>query len=259
MTVDGFQLISIVLILGITLVGGYFPFTRQQDDPLSESFPLGQAFAAGVFLALSLVIMLPNGANLLASWSQALHYPVANACMIVAFVFLLALGHWGYRRQTDDRHATGTSAIAIIMTVMIAIPSFLLGTALGVSETASAILILVAILAHKGSAGFALALAMARSPMSRPTMFVLFGLFAMATPLGIVVGAELDQWLSDEVMMLAKGVILSAAAGVFMYMATLHELRHTPMIVDCCTPAGFVLMLAGLILTMGVRGLLGIA
>jgi len=48
------------------------------------------------------------------------------------------------------------------MTIMIAIPSFFLGTALGMNRLA-----VVAIMAHKGSAGFALALNMARSRLSR--------------------------------------------------------------------------------------------
>lgn len=254
-----FQLLAIVLILGVTLAGGYFPFARKHRGGASSSFPLGQAFAAGVFLALSLVIMLPNGAKLLASVSQDFHYPVANALMILSFVLLLALGHWGYHGQSDHHQVATSSTIAIIMTIMIAIPSFLLGTALAVSDTAAAIMILVAILAHKGSAGFALALAMVRSPMSRQGMYLLFGVFALATPLGIIVGAELAQFLSGHVMNLTKGCILSAAAGVFLYMATLHELRHTPMIVSCCTRSGFVLMIFGLVLTMAVRWLLGVA
>ena len=52
--------------------------------------------------------------------------------------------------------------IPVVMTIMIAIPSFFLGTALGMNRLA-----VVAIMAHKGSAGFALALNMARSRLSR--------------------------------------------------------------------------------------------
>ena len=50
-----------------------------------------------------------------------------------------------------------------------------------------------------------------------------------------------------------QGVILSSAAGTFLYMSTLHELRRTPLIVDCRTKKGYLLMLLGFVVTALVR------
>ncbi len=147
--------------------------------------------------------------------------------------------------------------IPIIMTVMIAIPSFFLGAALGVSDTEAAILILIAIIIHKGSAGFALALKMVRSRLTRSQTFAIFSLFAFTTPLGIIVGEDIHQYLAGHLMFVVKGTILSLASGTFLYMGALHEMRHTPLIEDCGSKRGFALMLVGFVLTALVRLILG--
>ena len=147
--------------------------------------------------------------------------------------------------------------IPIIMTIMIAIPSFFLGTALGISDTNAAILIFVAIMMHKSSAALALALKMVRSTMRPGQVWLTFSLFAFATPLGILVGQEIHTWLGSDAMTIIKGVILGMAAGTFLYMATLHELVQAPMINLCNTRKGFSVMLTGFVLTALVRFLMG--
>jgi zinc transporter ZupT len=143
------------------------------------------------------------------------------------------------------------------MTGMIAVPSFFLGAALGVSDTAAATFIFIAVLAHKGTAGFALALKMVRSTLTRKQTFFFYALFACSTPCGIIVGGEIHQYLVGTPMLIVKGIILSLAAGTFLYMSVLHELRHTPLIVHCNCKRGFVLMLFGFVVTAIVRLLLG--
>lgn len=256
----GFQILSIALIFAIAIVGGAPPILRKRSRQLA-GFQLGSAFAAGVFLALSLIIMLPNGMQLFQKALPDEHYPLASLLALLAFVFLLMLEHVTAARSrlSDDELQATTPFVPVVMTVMIAIPSFLLGTALGISSVVQATVILVAILAHKGSAGFALALAMMRSSLKYWQVIVLYLAFACATPLGIVLGEELQVYLSGETATLLKAVVLSLASGVFLFMGTLHEQKHAPLIISCCTPAGFGLMTFGLLLTAAVRLLLGVA
>ncbi len=256
-----FHWVSIFSILLITIGGGFLPLFRQDRARAAQGFPMGQAFASGVFLALSLTIMLPNGFHLFAKTFPAVSYPLASLFAIMAYLFLLALGHLATatKHMDEDKLAVTTPVVPIIMTIMIAIPSFFLGTALGVSDYESGLIILFAILAHKGTAGFALALSMVRSTLKRPQVLVLFCLFACSTPLGILVGADVHDYLSGHTMMIFKAVILSLASGVFLFMATLHEMKHSPMIVDCCTKKGFIALLFGFIITALVRLLIGIA
>ncbi len=256
-----FKLISIICILLATLAGGYFPLTQRKMTKTPMGLSLGQAFAAGVFLALSLIIMLPNALHLFGRAYPHINYPIAAPLAIVAFLFLVALSHVAYGKTAKEAETGQPSSpvIPVIITVMIAVPSFLLGTALGISDAASALLLFGAIMAHKGSAAFALALAIVRSTLSRTRAYALFGLFACATPLGILLGADVHVYLKGQGALITKAIILSLAAGVFLFMATLHEMKHSPLIIHCCTPKGFLAMLAGLIITALVRLMIGLA
>ena len=175
-------------------------------------------------------------------------YPIASIIVISAFLFLLAIEHITTHLNVStintSNHLT-TPSIPIIMTVMIAIPSFFLGTALGVSETFAAVFIWVAIAAHKSSTAFALALKMVRSTLSKKKTILIFSLFAFSTPLGIIVGQDIHRIFSQNTMIIIKGTVLSLAAGTFLYMSTLHELGEAPLIKQCGKKKGFIIMLAG--------------
>ncbi len=257
---DWYQWIAVVVVILVALSGGWVPLTQRNKARDREGFPLGQSFAAGVFLALSLSMMLPASSHLLAKVFPHAPFPMAATGCLVALVGLVAMQHWADRQKGASESAQSSPAIPLIMTVMIATPSFLLGTAFSLSEGESALMILLAIVAHKGTAGFALALKMVRSTMSpAQTWMTYVFLFALATPAGILVGAEVHQAIGGATATLAKGVVLSLASGVFLFMATLHDLEDAPLIKHCRSFSGFASMLLGLVLTMGVRAAVGLA
>ncbi len=260
MILTPFQWISLICILAIAYAGGYYPLFRRERAQQAHGFPLGQAFTAGVFLALSLTIMLPAGFSLFNKAFPDAIYPIASLIALVTFLSLLALEHMTIHMEESDQVEPVTLSspmIPVIMTLMIALPSFFLGAALGVSDNNAAIMIFIAIIVHKGSAGFALALKLVRSTLTRNQTFVIFSLFAFATPFGIVVGEDLHRYLAGHTLFVVKGTILSLASGTFMYMGTTHEMRHTPLIKDCGSKEGFLLLLAGFVLTALVRLIIG--
>jgi solute carrier family 39 (zinc transporter), member 1/2/3 len=250
-----FQWFSLFAILGITLACGYYPLFRRDEITKLGGLPKGEAFASGVFLALSILLMLPSSEHLFHLALPDNVFPVAHFGAALAFLTLLGLAQ--ALNQTEN--GKSSPAISLIMTLMISIPSFLLGTALGVSTSVSAVVIAVAIMAHKGSAGFALALAMTRSSLTHGQVVFVYLLFACSTPTGILVGALVHQYLLGSTVVLVKAVILSLAAGVFLFMAVLHDLEEAPMIVLCTSVQGFGIMLSGFFLTALVRLALGIA
>jgi len=248
------EIVSIVLILGAALGGGFYPLTRREATRSDVGFPYGEAFTAGVFLALALVIMLPAGLHLFEKAYPQEILPISVIIAIAAFLILLGIEHSALRsKMKAGAGALTPPSIPIIMTVMIAIPSFLLGTAISLSETENALFILAAVLAHKSSAGFGLALSMVRSKLSIKETYILYGVFALSTPIGIVAGADARNFLNGETLIIVKAFTLSIAAGVFLYMATLHEFSNTPFIRHCSTRKGFIVMLIGLMLTFGVK------
>ena len=58
------ELVSVILILGAAILGGFYPLTWRDAARGAAGIPNGESFTAGVFLALSLVIMMPAGFHL---------------------------------------------------------------------------------------------------------------------------------------------------------------------------------------------------
>jgi len=257
---NSFQWFSLVCIFVVTLAGGFYPLLHRERVRQSGGLPLCEAFTAGVFLALALTMMLPSSLHLLGAAFPRFDFPTGALVASIAFLLLLAMEH--RIAHLGERAGGGSEGgfppiIPLAMTLMIAVPSFFLGTALGVSETEAAILIFIAIMLHKSSAAFALSLQMVRSTMTSRQAWATFLLFACATPLGIVVGEEFHRWLGPDSMTIVKGLVLGLAAGTFVFMATLHELGHAPMISKCASGRGFTLMVAGFLLTVLVRFVIG--
>lgn len=251
-----FKLIAIFSILAITLAGGYYPLRHPQTARQGKGFPQGEAFAAGVFLALSLLMMLPSAFHLFNKTMPSNEFPLAAILAILSFSSLLAIEQWAEKMQKkggEENAVLSPVSVPVIMTIMIAIPSFLLGTALGVSEGDAAVFIFLAILAHKGTAAFALALQMVKSRLNKLGIRLWFSLFALSTPSGIFFGEEIHLWLNSHALLLAKAFILSLASGVFLFLSCLHGLGHTAMIKHIGKPRGFLLMLAGFIITALTR------
>ncbi|NGX42791.1 MAG: hypothetical protein K940chlam7_01079 [Chlamydiae bacterium] len=252
--------IYLVAILLIAFVGGYGPLFKHTLAPRQTSFPRGEAFSAGVFLALSLTMLLPSSFHLFQEAYPGLEYPIASVIAILAFLVLLTIEHLMYHTiPEEERQEEGVplpAVIPLIMTAMIAFPSFLLGAALGMSEVATATLIFIAIILHKGTAAFALALSMVRSTLSRPQTLILFTLFTITTPLGILFGEAFHEYIASWAMLI-KPVVLSLGAGTFLYMGTLQGMKHSSLIKHCSTRSGFLAMLAGLFITAFVRFIVG--
>ena len=252
-----FDVAALLCILLVTFAGGYAPLFGKKTNGVG-SYPGAEAFTAGVFLALSLIIMLPAATSLLDAGLRT-DFPVASVISGLFFFLLLSIEHAveHLRLRADDKSTLSTPVIPVIMTVMIAIPSFFMGTALGVSNRTLELFIFVAIIAHKSSAGFALALEMVNSRLTPRQRLLLFSLFALSTPLGIVLGGSIHGYLGGHTMQIVKGLVLSMAAGTFLYLGTLHELQRAPLIRHCNCRRNFFLLLGGFLLTVIVRVLLG--
>lgn len=255
-----FQWFSLITIILVTYAGGYYPLFLHEKDKDAGGYPLGEAFTAGVFLALSLILMYPAAFHLFDKAYPDIGYPLISLIVLCVFLVLLGLDHLIKnleKNSTDKNNQLSNPTIPIIMTVMISITSFFLGTALGISETSTAVLIWIAIMVHKSSAAFALALKMVQSTLSKKKTLIIFSSFALSTPLGIVFGHDIHEYLSPETLIVVKACILALASGAFLYMATLHDLGHSPLIKSCANRKGFLIMLCGFIITLLVRLLIG--
>ena len=253
-----FAIFSIVVILLATVGGAIKPFSDQRSG--ETSYPLGESFAAGVFLGLGLVMMLPASFHLFERALPGMNEPIASLIAISSLLILLGLSHFVRHMEQDIAeadHSNSNPSVAIIMTAMIAIPSFFMGAALGVSETQQAVLILIAILLHKSSAAFASALKLTETSLSVARARSIFAVFVLATPLGILVGSGVAGEMSSQILLLTRATVLAMAAGTFLFMGTLNDLQSAPLIKRCRHWRGFFAMVGGLGITVCARWLIG--
>lgn len=256
---DSFRIISALVIFAASVAGAWLPLSSRNSGK-QVSFPMGEAFSSGVFLALSQFMMLPAATAVLHRSMPVIRFPIAPLLAVLSFLALLAISHILQHLQGREAKSTAEhkrATLPIIMTLMIAFPSFFMGTAIAVSPFEQALLIVAAVLMHKSSAAFALALKMVDSAMTRKQAWIALCLFATSTPLGIVVGEVIKSLTSGETILIIRGTVLAMASGTFLFMAVLHDLQDNALIRHCRTKRGFLWMLAGLALTASVRYLIG--
>lgn len=231
------KLVLTVAILLAGAAGGALPLRGAGAGGSDRLLGWGNAFAAGVFLGAGLIHMLPD-AN--AAWvALGHHYPVAFLLAALAFVLMLLVehvvlsetAHEMVHAPSSDRFAHlpeashgGMAAYAVV--AALSIHSFLAGLALGAeAELGGALVIFLAILAHKSSAGFALGVSLVRKHTPARLAWSLLALFAFATPAGILIGTVLGEALEGTAKRRFEATFLALAAGTFAYVATLDILR----------------------------------
>jgi len=238
--VIGIKLLLLAAVLLAGLAGGAIPLSRGGDPSGGRLLGFGNALAAGVFLGAGMIHMLPEAAQ---SWQAlAIDYPMAHVLAAAAFVLMLLFehvllpesAHAAVHAHSEERferlhehnnQADGLIAAYAVLTAL-SIHAFLAGLALGAQpELATALVIFAAIMAHKTTAGFALGVSLARSPLDRRRAFWLLALFAASTPAGILTGTLLDEVLEGRAQRIFEALFLALAAGTFTYVATFDILR----------------------------------
>jgi solute carrier family 39 (zinc transporter), member 1/2/3 len=231
---------SILLILLVTLAAGAYPFIKKMRSTQKLDFPIGESLASGVFLGAGLIHMLGDSAQ--GFINAHYNYPFAFLIAGASFLFLLLLEHIG--REMYEHDGAQSSAFAVLTLIMLSLHSFLAGAALGFSSTFSVFLvILLAILAHKWAASFALAVQLNKSQLAMKTSVMLFLVFALMVPLGILFAHAVTHDLHD--IPLLQPIFSALAAGTFLYLGTLHGLKRAVMVEKCCNLSRFKYVIIG--------------
>jgi len=233
------KLFSSILIFVVAIFAGMYPFLKKITSQ-QYNFPLAEALAAGVFLGAGLLHMLGDAAQ--GFIAQHYEYPFPFLYAGATFLFLLWLEHLSFAlyHKKQKNHPI----LAILAVFMLSIHAFLAGAALGLGESPSVIIvILLAILAHKWAASFALAIHLNKSHLSYKASILLFAFFVMMTPLGIYCG-HLATLQLQHIPLLAP-TFIALSAGTFIYLGTLHGLSRSVMIKECCNLKQYTLVILG--------------
>lgn len=188
-----------------------------------EPMTLGEAFAAGIFLGAAFFHLLPDATHTFSEHYPSIAYPVPEAFCAggILLFFILERLSLSYKNGAVKRMLPG-----IVITILV-IHALTEGAALGIGNAVSeTIMLSIAIIAHKGSEGFALAMVLLRHGWDMKRVLRLSLFFAAMTPLGILLGANLAviHFVQSELL---ESLFSAFAAGTFIYIATLHHL-HGP-------------------------------
>lgn len=235
--------ISALVIFVMTIIAGGYPFLKRIKTDKAFEFPIGEALASGVFLGAGLLHMLADSAGEFAELN--FEYPVAFLLAGLMFLFLLWLEHLG--RDKYEHQGEQSPAFAVLATVMLAIHALLAGAALGLSnQLAIFIMVLIAILAHKWAASFALAIQINKSSLAPKTGVMYFIIFAVMTPLGIFLGNSINQHITA--LPLLSPIFTALAAGTFLYLGTLHGLSRAVLVKKCCNLKHYTFVVIGFVI-----------
>lgn len=216
MSLESFKLLAAVSIWIVALIGAGFSKRLIEQTTQGAFLSLANCFAGGVFLAAGLIHVLPDSQGQLAVAFPNVDYPLFGLIATAAVTVMVFIDRLGQRQSNTD--ASGVAAA--ILFLILSIHSVITGFALGVeNQSVAAIALLIAVLAHKGTATFALGLKV-RPVSNTATQFNLRMLaFSLTTPLGVVVGLSLLHRLSSTQAPMMEGIFDAIAAGTFIYVA----------------------------------------
>ncbi|MDX1900511.1 MAG: ZIP family metal transporter [Gammaproteobacteria bacterium] len=223
MSLSMYKLIAAAAILITSLIAVIYPVKMRAHPGHHPLLERGDAFASGIFLGAALFHMLPDALTIFNQLLSNIHFPIAESFCAAGFLVLLFLE----KLSGFLNHKNITSSISLLLAAILIVHALIEGAALGITTTAATTTILfLAIIVHKGSESFALAMILNRSHLMFIPILITIGLFACMTPLGILFGSLLTQTLKWNTGQLTTAAFNAFAAGTFLYMSTLHHINH---------------------------------
>ena len=242
------KIIFALAIVAVILLAGWYPFKKRAKAGGDHvDFPIGETLATGIFLGAALMHMLPEANNLFVQMGY--NYPFAFIVTGAVFLFFLWFEHLG--KELYHHHDTNHPSFAILAWAMLSIHSLMLGTALGLNNNNSLVIMLfLAIITHKWAESFAIAMQLNKSSLSRRKSLMFFLSFSMMTPVGIFIGWYFGRGI--ETNSLFDPILIAASAGTFLYLGTLHGLERCVMVERCCNLRDFTYVIIGFLMMASV-------
>lgn len=237
------KIAAIVFVFGAGMAGGLLPW-RVAASRRSETYlGWGNAFAGGVLLAAGLIHLLGDAADGFAGLWPDVDYPWAFTIAAGAFLMILGIERVlprtsrvpvGARMMGDDPESDALVAAAeetnrypYLLLLTLSIHSIIAGMALGAQQSVAGFLIIViAILAHKSAAGFALGVSLHRIGTDLKRARGLIIGFSVMTPLGIILGTAISAILDSTGEQIFEALFDAIAAGTFLYIASMDIIRE---------------------------------
>lgn len=215
-----YKAIAAVLIFFVSIITGLFPLKKLHGISEAESLQLGEALASGIFLGAAFFHMLPDAISVFAN-SKIDQYPIPELICVAGFLLLLFLERLSFVRAKFIKNP-----VPYIVTLTLILHALIEGLALGIGPNFSeALMIFIAILAHKGSESYALCVVLISDGIYRTRIILFIVLFSLMTPIGIAFGAMVNELAVAKNGDLIGAAFNAFAAGSFLYISTLHHVH----------------------------------
>ncbi len=244
MSLTELKVIFSVLVFISGGAGVLIPWALNDGAPGERFMAWGDTFAGGVLAGAGLVHLLSGGADGFRSLAIGLNYPLAFVLAGAGFLLILLIEgvivadpdpsasplHCGSRGASHEigpqAYTAGSHPFVFVLLLVLSVHSIIVGMALGAqSSPAMALIVFIAIMAHKSMAGFALGVSYRRAGSSlwRACPVAIF--FSSMSPVGILAATSVDALVSSGARQWFEAVFDSVGAGTFLYIATLDIFR----------------------------------
>lgn len=231
------------VILFVTILAAIYPFKKGVIKGHGYEFPIGESLACGVFLGAGLLHLLGEASQHFHQLN--IHYPLASFIAGTVFLLFLWLEHLG--REVYHGSQKPRLDFAVLALIMLSVHSLLEGTAIGLNDDFSLVIILfLAIIGHKWAASFAVAVYLNKSGFTPMGRFIAFAVFSLMTPMGIFIGGYINTHLNNHYLL--EPIFTAMASGTFLYLGTLHGLERGVLVKQCCNLKNFSFVILGFLI-----------
>lgn len=253
------KLISVLVVFSFGLVGVFLPWMLRSGKRSDYILSAGNAFAGGVLLGAGLIHMMGDATDSFASLWPEVDFPFAFLTAGLGFLTILLIERVAMAGKPSILEAQEKSGkvqdsksgilYPVILFVALSVHSMFAGLAMGLQGSAQqAMVILIAIIAHKTVASFALGVSWFRLGAERKEVAGRLIAFAAVTPVGILLGSAVHMLTSGRMGTEVQAVFDALAAGTFLYIAAIDVMAeefvhpgHRVVKFICCA-SGFGIM-----------------
>ncbi len=238
-------------IFVLTLCTGLIPFKASNRNCFLMR--MANAFSSAIFLGAALLHLLPDAVAQFDKFYQN-DYPLAYLICVLVMVLLVAIERSlhldaphgavvpidsvrldtttnGELQQSCGHHHHAGCACCLqtrmhagcFLTALLCLHSFIEGAAIGIpDDLMESLVIFAAVFAHKGSESFAFGCHLSSLGMTQQLNKKLMVIFAMVTPLGILIASSIIRFLSECTGIMFSALFDAITAGTFLYLGTEH-------------------------------------
>ena len=223
-----FKALAALAILAVAIAGGIFPILATRHRKSKRFLSLGNALAGGIFLGAGFLHLLPESDEAL---QELFEYGLAPLLAVAGVCVLLFIDRVVFDsirpHETAQEAGTTRPVYTHVLLIVLSIHSIIAGIALGLEgEVAASVLVMLAILFHKGSAAFALVVSVLASGVKAKQARPVLVTFSLMTPIGIALGAGATSLMEGPAATLVAGCFNALAAGTFIYVGILDVIHE---------------------------------